>query len=73
MNDKTDSSRHTGFSIPPDDPQRKLATLQPTDQIIPHLGIAGTTYTILLTGKDTTGRFCLIERIGFNRCEERFR
>ena len=72
MNDKTDSSRHTGFSIPPDDPQRKLATLQPTDQIIPHLGIAGDTYTILLTGRDTTGR-CLIERIGFNRCEERFR
>jgi len=61
MSDNIDSSRHTDFSIPPDDPQRKLATAQPADQNIPHLGVAGDTYSILLTGKDTVGRFCLID------------
>ena len=28
---------------------------------MPHIGLAGDTYTTLLTGKDTAGRFCLID------------
>jgi len=28
---------------------------------LPHIGLAGDTYTTLLTGKDTAGRFCLID------------
>ncbi len=49
-------------TIPPDDPSRKLAIAQPnTDQKLPHIGLVGDTYTILLTGKDTAGRFCLID------------
>ncbi len=48
--------------IPPDDPQRHLATAQPdADKNILHIGIVGDTYTILLTGKDTAGRFSLID------------
>ena len=48
--------------IPPDDPQRKLATAQPdTGQKIRHIGVVGDTYTILLMGKETAGRFCLID------------
>ena len=31
------------------------------DEIPEHLGVAGNTYTILLSGKDTGGRFCLID------------
>ena len=27
----------------------------------PHIGLAGDTYTILLSGKDTAGRYCLID------------
>lgn len=48
--------------IPPDDLQRALATARPnTDQSLPHLGVVGDTYTVLLSGDDTNGRFCLID------------
>jgi len=49
-------------TIPPDDLQRNLALARPNeDQTLPHLGIVGDTYTILLTGRDTAGRYCLID------------
>ncbi|PYL88538.1 MAG: cupin domain-containing protein [Verrucomicrobia bacterium] len=51
-------------TIPPDDLQRKLALARPNeDQKLPHVGLAGDTYTILLTGKDTAGRYCLIDML----------
>lgn len=49
-------------SIPPDDPNRILATARPDlDVNRPHIGIVGDTYTVLLSGKETAGRFCLID------------
>jgi quercetin dioxygenase-like cupin family protein len=49
-------------SIPPDNLQRSLKVAQPeTDESLPHIGLVGDTYTILLTGADTNGRFCLID------------
>ena len=51
-------------TIPPDDLQRNLALARPTeDQTLRHLGVVGDTYTILLTGKDTAGRYCLIDML----------
>jgi len=51
-------------TIPPDDLQRNLALARPNeDQKLPHIGLAGDTYTILLTGKDTAGRYCLIDML----------
>src|SRR5580698_1283806 len=51
-------------TIPPDDLQRSLALARPNeDQKLPHIGLAGDTYTILLTGKDTAGRYCLIDML----------
>jgi quercetin dioxygenase-like cupin family protein len=48
--------------IPPDDPTRALAIVRPnSDEKLPHIGIVGDTYTILLSGKDTAGRYCLID------------
>jgi quercetin dioxygenase-like cupin family protein len=32
-----------------------------TDQSLPHLGVVGDTYTVLLTGEDTAGRYTLID------------
>jgi len=62
MTDKTNSSHQSSVALPPDDPLRKLATAQPdTNQKNHHIGVVGDTYTILLTGKDTAGRFCLID------------
>ncbi len=47
---------------PPDNLQRKLTISRAeTDQNLSHIGIVGDTYTILLTGEDTNGRFCLID------------
>ncbi len=48
--------------IPPDNLLRKLALAQPNkNQNLPHIGLAGDTYTILLTGEDTAGRYCLFD------------
>ena len=32
-----------------------------SDQSLPHIGLVGDTYTVLLSGNDTDGRFCLID------------
>jgi quercetin dioxygenase-like cupin family protein len=51
-------------AIPPDDPQRSLVIARPEiDQGLPHVGLAGGTYTVLLSGNDTDGRYCLISMI----------
>lgn len=48
--------------IPPDDLQRSLTLVRPDeDEKLPHIGLAGDTYTILLTGENTAGRYCLID------------
>lgn len=48
--------------IPPDDPTRNLTLARPDeDQSLPHIGIVGDTYTILLAGEDTAGRYILID------------
>lgn len=49
-------------SIPPDDPSRNLTVARPDrDQSLPHLGLVGDTYTILVSGKDTNGIYTLID------------
>ena len=48
--------------IPPDDPARRLTVARPDkDQSLPHIGLAGDTYTILVAGRDTNGRYTLID------------
>ena len=49
-------------ALPPDDLRRKLTLSRPDkDSKLPHVGLVGDTYTILLTGGDTAGRYCLID------------
>ena len=47
--------------LPPDDKQRTTTHVRADDPNLPHIGVVGDTYTILLTGDDTNGRFCLID------------
>jgi quercetin dioxygenase-like cupin family protein len=62
MHRESKISTQSGTSIPADNPSRDLAIAQPdTDGSLAHIGLAGDTYTILLTGKDTAGHFCLID------------
>lgn len=51
---------HAG-PIPPDDLRRELTVASPDDPGLPHLSVVGDTYTILLSGADTGGRFTLID------------
>ena len=48
--------------VPPDDLSRKLTVARPdNDQSLPHLGLVGDTYTILVTGAETAGKYTLID------------
>lgn len=48
-------------TIPPDDPRRKLVVADPDDPGLRHVSVAGDTYTILVRGEDSGGRYCLID------------
>ena len=51
-------------SIPPDDKSRDLTLARPDeDQSLPHIGVVGDTYTVLLSGENTDGRYCLIDML----------
>jgi mannose-6-phosphate isomerase-like protein (cupin superfamily) len=47
--------------LPPDDLTRALAFSQADGETAPHIGLVGATYTITVAGKDTNGRFCVID------------
>ena len=50
------------MNIPDDNFARSLKIARPdTDENLPHIGLVGDTYTILLSGGDTGGRYCLID------------
>jgi quercetin dioxygenase-like cupin family protein len=62
MPDESNVLKRAAPELPPDNLQRNLAVAQPNvDQKLPHIGLVGDTYTMLLTGNDTAGRFCLID------------
>lgn len=49
-------------TVPSDDLSRNLTIARPnTDQSLPHIGMVGDTYTILISGKDTAGQYCLLD------------
>ncbi|MBB5315805.1 cupin domain-containing protein [Tunturibacter empetritectus] len=48
-------------AIPADDTRRNLVVRNPDNSGAQHLGVVGDTYTILLSGADTAGRFTLID------------
>jgi len=47
--------------IPPDDPTRLLSHARTDDPSLRHVGVSGSTFTILLDGRQTAGRYALIE------------
>ena len=49
--------------IPADDPNRKLTVADPDGAGVRHVSVAGGTYTILVSGDDTAGRYCLIDML----------
>jgi quercetin dioxygenase-like cupin family protein len=62
MNDDLPAASEGGRRIPADDPSRELTHVSPdSDQSLPHIGVVGDTYTILVSGHDTAGRYTLID------------
>jgi quercetin dioxygenase-like cupin family protein len=62
MNDIPPASSIQPGPIPADDPTRVLTQVSPdADESLPHLGVVGDTYTILVSGADTAGRYTLVD------------
>jgi quercetin dioxygenase-like cupin family protein len=62
MTDTSPAASEPPEPIPADDPERVLTHASPdTDESLPHLGVVGDTYTILVSGQDTAGRYTLID------------
>lgn len=58
----TDKKPNSTATLPPDNLNRKLAVANVyADKEEPHIGLVGDTYTILASGKDTDGKYCLID------------
>ena len=49
--------------LAPDDGRRAMAFANPDDPALTHLAVVGDTYTVLLSGEDTAGRFALIDML----------
>ena len=62
MPNASGASARATSTIPDDDLRRGLVVARPdADASLLHLGLVGDTYTILLRGEDTAGRYCLID------------
>jgi quercetin dioxygenase-like cupin family protein len=62
MNDTPPAASKPPGPIPADDLGRILRHVSPdTDESLLHLGVVGDTYTILVSGADTAGRYTLID------------
>ncbi len=48
-------------AIPADDPARKLTVAGPDSPGVRHVALVGDTYSILVSGADTAGKYCLID------------
>lgn len=50
--------------VPADDPTRQLTVARPdADQSLRHIAMVGDTYTILVSGEETNGRYTLIDML----------
>jgi quercetin dioxygenase-like cupin family protein len=62
-------SDHSITSIPPgtplaaDDPKRALTVALPEDRGVRHIFLAGDVYSIVVSGNQTDGRYCLIDML----------
>ena len=63
MPDATGTTTQPGAALPPDNANNKLTVANPEDPRMRHVSVAGGTYTILVTGAETSGRYCLIDML----------
>jgi quercetin dioxygenase-like cupin family protein len=63
MTDDAQASLHSIPPIPPDDPDRHLTVADPDGAELPRVSIVGNNYTILVSGAQTAGRYCLVDML----------
>jgi quercetin dioxygenase-like cupin family protein len=63
MADHSVTARGETGPLPADHLTRTLAVADPEDPALPHISLAGDNYTVLLSGKQTEGRYCLIDML----------
>ncbi len=63
MQDHSTTAQANQGPLPADDPDRKLTLTDPDDAQVRRISIVGNTYTILVSGHETRGRYCLIDML----------
>jgi hypothetical protein len=63
MTDTPSITSQPSPSIPSDDPDRKLTIADPDGVGMRHVSVVGDTYTILVSGAQTAGRYCLVDML----------
>ncbi|SFO43371.1 cupin domain-containing protein [Sphingomonas sp. OK281] len=63
MTDHSITSTPAETPIPADDLNRMLTVIDPDDPQARHISLVGDTYTILVSGAQTDGRYCLIDML----------
>jgi quercetin dioxygenase-like cupin family protein len=63
MSSNTPISNPSSGAIPADDPTRQLTVADPDGPNLRHVAVVGDTYTILVSGDETGGRYCLIDML----------
>jgi quercetin dioxygenase-like cupin family protein len=63
MNDHSITATAKTGPIPADDPNRKLTVVDPDGATARHISLVGDTYTVLVSGDQTDGRYCLIDML----------
>jgi quercetin dioxygenase-like cupin family protein len=54
---------HPSSALPPDDLSRTLTVADPDAPGMRHISMVGDTYTILVSGGQTAGRYCLVDML----------
>jgi quercetin dioxygenase-like cupin family protein len=63
MTDTPSITSQPSPAIPADDPNRKLTIADPDGVGMRHISVVGDTYTILVSGAQTAGRYCLVDML----------
>jgi quercetin dioxygenase-like cupin family protein len=63
MTDAANAPLQPGSAIPADDLNRKLTVADPDSSGVRHVAVVGNTYSILVSGMQTAGRYSLIDMI----------
>ena len=63
MTETANATPQPNSLIPADDPNRRLTVADPDGAGVRHVFVAGGTYTILVSGAQTAGRYCLVDML----------